>query len=57
MTLTTPACPVAGSLPGEVEQRLRSTTGITDAKVELTWEPPWDYHDLSDEIKLQLGLL
>ncbi len=57
MTLTTPACPVAGSLPPEVERKLRSTPGITDARVDLTWDPPWDYRNLSDEIKLQLGLL
>ena len=56
MTLTAPACPVAGSLPGEVEEKLRDTPGITDATVELTWEPAWDRHLMSEEAKLALGL-
>lgn len=56
MTLTAPACPVAGSLPGEVEEKLRDTPGITDATVELTWEPPWDRHLMSEEAKLTLGM-
>ena len=55
MTLTSPACPVAGSLPGEVEQRARQVAGVTDAKVELVWEPPWDQEMMSEAAKLELG--
>ncbi|MBL7987187.1 MAG: DUF59 domain-containing protein [Chlorobi bacterium] len=56
MTLTAPACPVAGSLPGEVEEKLMDTPGISNATVELTWEPPWDRDLMSEEAKLTLGL-
>jgi len=57
MTLTSPACPVAGSLPGEVEVKVAGTEGVTDAKVELVWEPPWTQEMLSEAAKLQLGLM
>lgn len=57
MTLTAPSCPVAGTLPGEVEQKLKGLAGITDASVEVTWEPAWDMSKMSEEAKLQLGLL
>jgi FeS assembly SUF system protein len=57
MTLTTPACPVAGSLPGEVERKVRAVPGVTDAKVELVWDPPWDKDRMSEAAQLQLGLL
>jgi FeS assembly SUF system protein len=56
MTLTTPACPVAGSLPGEVKSRIVAVPGVTDANVELVWDPPWDRSRLSEEAALQLGL-
>lgn len=56
MTLTSPACPVAGALPGEVQARVQAVPGVTSAKVELVWEPPWDMSRLSDEARLQLGL-
>jgi FeS assembly SUF system protein len=56
MTLTTPACPVAGSLPGEVETKLRAVPGVTSAKVELVWDPPWDQSRMSEAAALQLGL-
>ena len=56
MTLTTPACPVAGSLPGEVERKVRAVPGVTDAKVELVWDPPWDKSRMSEAAQLQLGL-
>ncbi len=55
MTLTSPACPVAGSLPGEVETRVKSVDGITDAKVELVWDPPWTPERMSEAAKLQLN--
>ncbi|MEM6731213.1 MAG: SUF system Fe-S cluster assembly protein, partial [Myxococcota bacterium] len=48
--------PVAGSLPGEVEAKVRSVPGINDAKVELTWDPPWTPDKLSEEAKLMLNL-
>ena len=57
MTLTTPACPVAGTLPPEVEQRVAAVEGVTDAKVELVWDPPWTQAMLSEAAKLQLGML
>jgi FeS assembly SUF system protein len=57
MTLTSPACPVAGSLPGEVETRVRQATGIQDVVVEVVWDPPWDQSKLTEEAKLQLGLM
>jgi FeS assembly SUF system protein len=56
MTLTSPGCPVAGSLPGEVEQKVRSVPGVTSAKVELVWEPPWCMEKMSEAAKLQLGM-
>jgi FeS assembly SUF system protein len=56
MTLTSPACPVAGALPGEVQARVQAVPGITSAKVELVWDPPWDMTRMSDEARLQLGL-
>ena len=57
MTLTTPHCPVAESMPGEVELRVGAVPGIGDAEVELVWDPPWDPHKMSDEAKLELGML
>jgi FeS assembly SUF system protein len=55
MTLTAPSCPVAGILPGQVEQKIREIPGITDVKVELIWDPPWDRSKMSDAAKLELG--
>jgi len=56
MTLTAPACPVAGSLPGEVETKIKAIPGITDAKVELVWEPPWAAEMMSRVAKVMLGM-
>lgn len=56
MTLTAPNCPVAGSLPKEVEDKIRAVPGVTDAKVELVWEPPWCMDMMSEAAKLQLGM-
>jgi FeS assembly SUF system protein len=56
MTLTAPACPVAGSLPGQVEAVIRSLDGVADAHVELVWDPPWSKDMMSDEARLALGL-
>ena len=55
MTLTSPACPVAGSLPGEVEVKVREVSGVASARVELVWDPPWDQERMSDTAKLTLG--
>ena len=55
MTLTSPACPVAGSLPGEVEAKVREVSGVASARVELVWDPPWDQEMMSDAAKLTLG--
>ena len=57
MTLTTPNCPVAESLPEEVRQRVKNVEGVKDVDLELTFEPPWDMEMLSDEAKLELGIL
>jgi len=57
MTLTTPHCPVAESMPQEVELRVLSVPGIRDAVVNLVWDPPWDPSKMSDEARLELGML
>ena len=57
MTLTTPHCPVAESMPGEVELRAASVPGIRDAEVNLVWDPPWSPEKMSDEARLELGML
>jgi FeS assembly SUF system protein len=57
MTLTTPNCPVAESLPDEVAQRVKAVEGVKDVDLELTFEPPWDMEMLSEEAKLELGIL
>jgi FeS assembly SUF system protein len=57
MTLTSPSCPVAGTLPGEVEQKVKSVSGVSDAVVELVFEPAWNQDMMSEEAKLELGFL
>jgi len=57
MTLTSPNCPVAESLPMEVRDKALEVEGITDAEVELTFDPPWNMDMLSDEARLELGML
>lgn len=57
MTLTTPHCPVAESMPGEVELRVGAVPGIGDAEVNLVWDPPWSPANMSDEARLELGML
>jgi FeS assembly SUF system protein len=57
MTLTTPGCPVAQSFPGLVESSIRKVPGVKSAKVELVWDPPWTQDKLSEEARLQLGLI
>ncbi len=56
MTLTAPACPVAGTLPGEVEQRIESIDEVKSAEVELVWDPPWSRDRMSEAAMLQLGM-
>ena len=56
MTLTSPACPAAGSLPPEVEHKVRDVAGVTGAKVDVVWDPPWDKNRMSEAAKLQLGI-
>ena len=57
MTLTTPHCPVAESMPQEVELRVESVPGIRDAEVNLVWEPAWSPENMSDEARLEMGML
>ena len=57
MTLTTPNCPVAESLPQEVEDKVRSINIVTSAEVEITFDPPWSQDLMSEEAKLELGML
>ena len=57
MTLTTPNCPVAESLPQEVEDKVKSISIVTDAEVEITFDPPWSQDLMSEEAKLELGML
>lgn len=57
MTLTSPACPVAGTLPGEVQNKIKSAPGVANAKVNLVWTPPWSKDMMSDAAKLQLNIM
>ena len=56
MTLTSPACPVAETLPVEVEQKVKSIADVNNAKVEITFDPPWEKEMMSEEAKLELGM-
>ncbi|MCH9029399.1 MAG: DUF59 domain-containing protein [Bacteroidetes bacterium] len=56
MTLTSPACPVAGTLPPEVEMKVMSIPEVKDAKVDIVWSPPWDKDMMSDAAKVKLGM-
>ena len=56
MTLTAPACPVAGTLPGEVETKVKAVPGVADAKVELVWDPPWRPDMMSKAARMVLGM-
>jgi FeS assembly SUF system protein len=57
MTLTAPGCPVAGTLPGDVQRKVEAVEGVTSAKVELVWDPPWDRDRLSPAALIQLGMM
>jgi len=57
MTLTSPMCPVAGTLPPNVEAKVRNIEGVNDAKVEVIWDPPWGPENMSEAAKLQLNMM
>ena len=57
MTLTAPGCPVAGEMPGWVEGAVRGVDGVDDVKVNMVFDPPWDQSKMSDEAKLELGMM
>jgi len=57
MTLTSPACPVAGSLPPEVEAKIRAIPGVSQARVDVVWDPPWTPEKMTEAAKLTLGML
>jgi len=57
MTLTSPNCPAAQSLPGEVQARVKEIPGVTDVAVDVVWEPPWDPSRMSEAARLQLGMM
>ncbi len=57
MTLTSPSCPSAGSLPGEIEMKIREVPGVNDVSVELTFDPPYSTEMMSEEAKLELGFM
>jgi FeS assembly SUF system protein len=57
MTLTSPGCPAAGSLPGAVKTRVADSPGVTDVQVDVVWDPPWDPSMMSEDARLELGLL
>lgn len=57
MTLTSPMCPVAGSLPPEVEQKVKTIDGVSEATVEVVWDPPWTPEKMTEAARLQLGLV
>lgn len=57
MTLTTPNCPVAETLPKEIEDKVKSISGVAYAEVEITFDPPWSQDLMSEEAKLELGML
>ena len=57
MTLTSPACPVAGSLPQEVKEKVEAIKGVSKVNIELVWDPPWDKDMMSEEALVELGLI
>lgn len=57
MTLTAPSCPVAGELPGQVRDVIADVEGVNDVRVKLVWSPPWDKDRMSEEAKLELGMM
>jgi FeS assembly SUF system protein len=56
MTLTSPSCPVAGTLPPEVQEKIRTVPGVSSSNIELTWQPPWSKDMMSDSARLELDM-
>jgi len=57
MTLTSPHCPAAQSMPAEIEEKVKAVSGVSDVKIELVWDPPWDLSKMSEAARLQLGMM
>ena len=57
MTLTSPSCPAAQSLPGEVQERIKAIPGVTNVSVDVVWDPPWDPSRMTEAARLQLGMM
>ena len=57
MTLTAPSCPAAQTIPAEIEQKIRAIDGVTDVKIDITFDPPWEMSKMSDAARLQLGFM
>jgi FeS assembly SUF system protein len=57
MTLTSPHCPAVQSLPAEIESKVKAISGVTDVKIDLVWDPPWDPSKMSEAARLQLGMM
>ena len=57
MTLTSPHCPAAQSMPAEIEGKVRTISGVTDVTIDLVWDPPWDQSKMSEAARLQLGMM
>lgn len=57
MTLTSPHCPAVQSLPAEIESKVKALSGVSDVKIDLVWEPPWDPSKMSEAARLQLGMM
>jgi FeS assembly SUF system protein len=57
MTLTSPHCPAAQSMPAEIEQKVKAIPGVTDVKIDIVWEPAWDASKMSEAARLQLGMM
>jgi len=57
MTLTSPHCPAVQSLPAEIESKVKAAPGVTDVRIDLVWEPPWDPSKMSEAARLQLGMM
>lgn len=57
MTLTAPGCPVAGTMPGVVQEAVSKVEGVTEVKVEIVWDPPWDPSRMSEIARLELGMI
>lgn len=57
MTLTSPQCPAAQSMPAEIEEKVKAISGVSDVKIDLVWDPPWDPSKMSEAARLQLGMM